>query len=240
MVIEYIRYRVSPEQLAGFESACQEAEKALRAAARCVDYELGRGLDEPDSYVLRVTWTAADGPEVLAALKPYAEETRRYEVTPVAGPGGAAPPSMYDWAGGTDAFIRLCDAFYRRVLADDLLAPLFTHMNAQHARYVALWLAEVFGGPATYTAEHGGYPNMVTHHIDMAITEPQRRRWVNLIMDAADEVELPADPEFRAAFTSYIEWGTRLAMQNSEPGANPTREAPVPHWGWGVAPPYLG
>jgi hemoglobin len=59
-------------------------------------------------------------------------------------------------------------------------------------------------------------------------------------MDAADEVDLPDDPEFRAAFTSYIEWGTRLATQNSQPGANPPREAPVPHWGWGVAPPYLG
>lgn len=239
MVIEYIRYRVSPERLAGFESAYQEAADALRAAPRCVDYELSRGLDEPDSYVLRITWTSVEEHPFLAGLKPFVEETRRYEAK-IAGPGGAAPPSLYDWAGGTDAFIRLCDAFYRRVLADDLLAPLFAHMNAQHARYVALWLAEVFGGPATYTAEHGGYANMVGHHIDMSIGEHQRRRWVNLIMDAADEVDLPGDPEFRAAFTSYIEWGTRLAMQNSQPGANPTREAPVPHWDWGVAPPYQG
>jgi hemoglobin len=234
MVIEYIRYRVPPERLADFESAYQEAAAALRAAPECVDYELSRGVDEPTSYLLRITWTSVV--EFLGATKPYVEQAQRYEPTPVP----AAPPSLYEWAGGTDAFIRLCDAFYAHVLADDLLAPLFTHMNAQHARYVALWLAEVFGGPATYTAEHGGYANMVGHHIDMAITERQRRRWVNLIMDAADEVDLPDDPEFRAAFASYIEWGTRLAMQNSQPGADPPREAPVPHWGWGVAPPYTG
>jgi hemoglobin len=59
-------------------------------------------------------------------------------------------------------------------------------------------------------------------------------------MDAADEAGLPGDPEFRAAFAGYLEWGTRLARENSQPGADPVREAPVPRWGWGVAPPYRG
>jgi hemoglobin len=150
------------------------------------------------------------------------------------------PPSLYDWAGGTESFVKLCDAFYRRVHTDDLLAPLFALMDPGHARFVALWLAEVFGGPATYTAEHGGYPHMVSKHLGLRITEPQRRRWVNLMIDAADEVELPADPEFRAAFASYLEWGTRLAVQNSAADAHPVTQAPVPRWGWGVAPPYQG
>ncbi|MGP3931650.1 hypothetical protein [Nonomuraea sp. KM88] len=79
---------------------------------------------------------------------------------------------------------------------------------------------------------------MLRHHLGRAITEPQRRRWVSLLMDAADEVGLPDDPEFRAAFAGYIEWGTRLAVQNSQPGAEPPPLAPVPRWGWGVAPPY--
>lgn len=148
-------------------------------------------------------------------------------------------PSLYDWAGGAEAFDALCAAFYRLVLADDLLAPLFARMDADHAHYVALWLAEVFGGPPEYTERRGGYPNMLQHHLNMAITEQQRRRWVNLIMDAADEVSLPGDPEFRAAFAGYIEWGTRIAVENSQPGATPVAQAPVPRWGWGVAPPYV-
>ena len=72
-------------------------------------------------------------------------------------------PTLYDWAGG---------------------------MDAEHAGYVAVWLAEVFGGPAVYTADHGGYPRMVGEHLGMAITEAQRRRWLNLMMDAADERRL--------------------------------------------------
>jgi hemoglobin len=149
-------------------------------------------------------------------------------------------PTLYEWAGGADAFVRLTETFYTHVLDDELLAPLFAGMDAEHPRYVAAWLAEVFGGPAGYTEHRGGYRHMVAKHIGVAITEPQRRRWVNLIQDAADEAGLPGDPEFRAAFLGYIEWGTRLALQNSQPGADVVMQAPVPRWGWGVAPPYLG
>ncbi|WP_066370306.1 group II truncated hemoglobin [Herbidospora mongoliensis] len=148
------------------------------------------------------------------------------------------PPTLYEWAGGSEAFERLTDVFYGLVRKDDLIGPLFAHMDAGHPRYVAMWLAEVFGGPDSYTRERGGYPHMLAHHLGKGVTEPQRRRWVNLLMDAADEVNLPADPEFRAAFASYVEWGTRLAVENSQPGATPPTQAPVPHWGWGVAPPY--
>jgi hemoglobin len=147
-------------------------------------------------------------------------------------------PSLYEWAGGSDAFERLTEAFYTQVLKDDLIGPLFRGMDPGHPKYVAMWLAEVFGGPGTYTRERGGYPHMVGRHLGKAITEPQRRRWMNLLLDAADEVGLPDDPEFRAAFVSYIEWGTRLAHANSQPGATPPTQAPVPRWGWGVAPPY--
>lgn len=148
-------------------------------------------------------------------------------------------PTLYEWAGGTDAFDALCTAFYERAVTDDLLADLFRRMDPQHAHYVALWLAEVFGGPPEYTEVRGGYPTMMRHHLGLAINEDQRRRWVNLMMDAADAVNLPDDPEFRAAFIGYIEWGTRIALSNSQPGATPVRDAPVPRWGWGVAPPYV-
>jgi truncated hemoglobin YjbI len=104
--------------------------------------------------------------------------------------------------------------FYELVPQDDLLAPMFTGMNA-HLASVASWVGEVFGGPADYTAHGGGYENMLAHHIDKAITTEQRRRWVNLLITAADEVGLPGDPEFRSAFVAYLEWGTCIAKENS-------------------------
>ncbi len=253
MIVEYIRYQIPVQQCDEFEAAYARAAGPLRAAPQCVQYELTRCVEDPQSYILRIGWTSQDdhlkgfrgGPhfaEFLTQIRPYVpaiQEMRHYRRTDVHGEGGSVP-SLYDWAGGEAAFERLTEAFYRQVLNDDLLQPLFARMDAGHPQFVAMWLAEVFGGPARYTAERGGYPHMVAQHLGKAITEPQRRRWINLLVDAADEVGLPADPEFRAAFVGYIEWGTRLAIANSQPEAHPFTQAPVPHWGWGVAPPFRG
>lgn len=145
-------------------------------------------------------------------------------------------PSLYEWAGGRPALVRLCEAFYRKVLADELLEPVFRHMAPEHPRHVADWLGEVFGGPARYSRERGGHAHMIRRHLDRGITEQQRRRWAGLLMDAADEVGLPADPEFRAAFAGYVEWGSRLAVVFSHPGAKPPDDEPMPRWNWAVPP----
>jgi truncated hemoglobin YjbI len=55
-----------------------------------------------------------------------------------------------------------------------------------------MWLGEVLGGPDDYTRRRGGYPQTLAHHVGKAITEQQRRRWVNLLLDAADEAGLRA------------------------------------------------
>jgi hemoglobin len=101
-----------------------------------------------------------------------------------------------------------------------------------------MWWSEVFGGPADYTDQLGGYPKMLGKHRGLGITPEERLRFVTLMSRAADDAELPDDPEFRSALMAYAEWGSRLALQNSQPGAEPPPEAPVPRWGWGAAPPY--
>src|SRR5919201_1584989 len=149
------------------------------------------------------------------------------------------PPTLYEWAGGHDAIGRFLNAFYDRVERDELLAPFFPGgVSAEHRRNVALWWSEVLGGPSRYTEDHGGYEHMLAKHRGLGITAEQRLRFVTLLSAAADTAGLPADPEFRAAIMGYAEWGTRLAMANSQPGADVAPHAPVPQWGWGVAPPY--
>jgi hypothetical protein len=73
---------------------------------------------------------------------------------------------------------------------------------------------------------------VVSQHAGQALTEEQRARWVQLITRSAEEAGLPADPEFRAAFVSYLEWGSRIAVENSTPGAEPPLHMPVPRWWW--------
>ena len=251
--VEYIRYRVPEERSAEFLAAYARAATPLAAAPQCVDYELARCEEAPDHYILRITWTSTEDhlqgfrtselfPPFLAEIRPYVsdiEEMRHYRPTDVQGTGSAVA-TLYDWAGGAEAFSRLTEVFYGKVLKDDVLGPLFAGLAPDHAEHVALWLAEVFGGPARYSETQGDHGHMVAKHFGKNISEHQRRRWVNLIQDAADEAGLPADAEFRSAFLAYIEWGTRLAVYFSGPNAQRPTEQPVPKWNWGAAPPYQG
>jgi len=162
---------------------------------------------------------------------------RHYEVTDVVGRGGTVP-TLYEWAGGAEAFGRLFTRFYERVAEDELLAPVFAGMDPHHPRHVAAWLGEVFGGPARYSTERGGHRHMASRHMGRALTEEHRRRWVTLLTDTADEVGLPSDPEFRAVFLYYIEWGTRMAVIYAGEDPPALDAADVPRWEWGQTPPW--
>jgi len=150
-------------------------------------------------------------------------------------------PTLYEWLGGIDALNRLTTLFYEHVKNDSLLAPVFAHMGSDHPAHVAAFLAEVLGGPTTYSQRRGGHPHMIQRHLDRHLTQEQRRRWVSLLLETADELRMPDDPEFRSALVGYLEWGSRLAVINSQPGAMVDPNSPMPKWGWGeVKGPYRG
>jgi hemoglobin len=149
-----------------------------------------------------------------------------------------AVPTLFEWAGGMPIFEHLFDQFYNKVLADSLLEPVFQHMSAQHRQHVAHFVAEVLGGPKTYSEAEGSHFIMISKHLQKYLTEQHRKRWMELLLQTADELELPADPEFRSAFLAYLEWGTRIAVLNSQTDTTTetpeTPETPMPKWGWGV------
>jgi hemoglobin len=151
-------------------------------------------------------------------------------------------PTLSEWAGGPAAFEALTTRFYQKVPADGLLAPVFASMDPEHAAHVAAFVTEVFGGPKAYSEAGGGHAHMIARHLGRMLNHEQRRRWIELMLETADEVGLPDDPEFRSAFIGYLEWGTRLAVLNSQPGVEaPTDNPPMPVWGWGPpGGPWLG
>jgi CDGSH-type Zn-finger protein/truncated hemoglobin YjbI len=153
-------------------------------------------------------------------------------------PDPDAEPTMFEWCGGLPALTRMTRLFYEKLVPQDpLLAPLFANMSPDHPQRVAKWLGEVFGGPPCYSDEFGGYSRMLSQHVGKGLTEQRRARWVALLGQAAQEAGMPSDPEFRSAFNSYLEWGSRLAVENSQPGAKPPQQMPMPHWDWGSAGP---
>lgn len=151
-------------------------------------------------------------------------------------------PSLYEWAGGMTAFETLFQKFYDKVLADDVLLPVFKHMSPEHRLHVAHFVAEVLGGPKLYSESEGSHFKMIQKHLSKHLAHEQRKRWIDLLLQTADELKLPDDPEFRSAFMAYLEWGTRIAVINSNTDeVTESPDVPMPVWGWGVpGGPYRG
>lgn len=142
-------------------------------------------------------------------------------------------PTLYEWAGGQITIEKLTDAFYAKVLNDDLLGDLFRNMSTEHSKYVARFLSEVLGGPKLYTGESKkSHAHMISRHVGKKLDETQRKRWIQLFLESADEVGLPDDPRFRSTLVEYLEWGSRMVVTHSQRSENPMDEnEPMPKWG---------
>ena len=142
-------------------------------------------------------------------------------------------PTLFEWAGGLPALRRMTRLFYEKYVPQDpLLTPLFADMSPDHPERVAAWLGEVFGGPrptASATAATSGWSPSTWARRSPKTSAPAGS---SSCARSADEAGLPADAEWRAAFTAYLEWGSRIAVENSTTGANPPPHMPVPRWWW--------
>jgi hemoglobin len=139
-------------------------------------------------------------------------------------------PTVYEWVGGQNAFEKLTEVFYAKVLKDDLLGDLFRNISSEHSKYVAHFLMEVMGGPKLYTGESKrSHAHMISQHVGRKLDETQRKRWIQLFLESADEIGLSDNPEFRSALVSYLEWGSRMVVANSQLSENPIdQNAPMP------------
>src|SRR5712691_9576454 len=133
---------------------------------------------------------------------------------------GVARPSLFEFAGGEPAFLALATALHERCLQDPELNHPFSHVgNPQHIENLAAYWAEVFGGAPRYSEFHGGHSAMVGIHAGQGAGEDFGPRFVACFMQAADDAELPGDPDFRAALRSYIEWATEDVLAYAPAGA---------------------
>jgi hemoglobin len=141
--------------------------------------------------------------------------------------------TLFEHAGGTDELHQLEAHFYASVLADPLLQPLFGAGNPRHVDHLTWFTAESFGGPDRFTRELG-FDHLIDVHRHLGISEEQRQRFVELYVAALDAVGMPDDAPFREAVLAHVEFGSRVAMQNSNATSDeelhPLREVPI--WTW--------
>jgi len=127
--------------------------------------------------------------------------------------GPAADRTLHELAGGAAATDGIAARFYARTLTDPLLLPLFADPTEDHAGRMALFLAELLGGPSDHSAQRGGLPRMIGSHVGLGITEQQRQRWLDHMLAAVHEAELPQP--VLDALVPYLVRGTHLARSTS-------------------------
>jgi hemoglobin len=125
--------------------------------------------------------------------------------------------SIYQAAGGEEAFSTLVSRFYAGVAEDPLLRPLYPAdpaMFAAAAEHLRLFLIQYWGGPAWY-GERRGHPRLRMRHAPFSIGRPERDAWMRHMRAAVDALE-PA-PEIRDALLEYFETAATAMMNRGGP-----------------------
>ena len=161
----------------------------------------------------------------------------RCPTSPSAGPAvrlEGVRPSLFEFAGGSPAFLALATAHHARCLADPELNHPFSHpdQHPQHVQRLAAYWAEVLGGPPTYSQSCGDQSGVQHMHSGNGDMTDLGRRFVECFVLAADDAGLPADPEFRAALRAYMEWAVADVLTYSAVDSTVPSGLPMPQWSW--------
>jgi hemoglobin len=132
-------------------------------------------------------------------------------------PGNQPAPeridTIYDLLGGMQLFERLAARFYWRVGEDPLLRPMFPPDLTLPAQHLALFLAQRFGGPQTYSLQRG-HPRLRMRHMPFRIGPAERDAWIGHMLAAMDELAIP-EPA-RTAMARYFEDSATFLINAAE------------------------
>jgi hemoglobin len=146
---------------------------------------------------------------------------------------GVPRPSLYEHAGGLEAFRALAAAHHQRCLDDPVLNHPFSHPGRpDHVERLARYWAEVLGGPATYTRRYGDDAAVLEIHARTQAEDDMGQRFLECFVRAADDAGLPSDPEFRAALRAYMTWAVSEVMAVAPGDAVVPPARPLPRWSW--------
>ena len=130
-----------------------------------------------------------------------------------AGPDGGTR-SFYDEVGGHETFVRLVDAFYDGVAADEPLRALYPEEDLGPAKErLRMFLEQYWGGPTTYS-EQRGHPRLRMRHASFAVGPDARDRWLTHMRAAVDSLGLP--PAAEGLLWDYLERAAHSMLNTFE------------------------
>jgi hemoglobin len=140
--------------------------------------------------------------------------------------------SVYEYVGGSGAFVALASALTDRCLADPVLNHPFSHgTDPEHNARLGAYLGEVFGGPPTYS-ELGGHSAMLAMHAGTGADDDFGARFLACFDEAVEDAGFPDDPELRQVLHDYMTYATKEVDDVSPVGRRAEPGLAMPHWSW--------
>ena len=115
---------------------------------------------------------------------------------------GAMEESLYERVGGVAFFVDLVNRFYEGVETDEILRPMYPEDLEPGKEHLALFLAQYWGGPATYQ-ERRGHPRLRMRHGEFVINKRARNAWILHMTSAVNAMEM--SDEDRVELMAYLE-----------------------------------
>lgn len=114
--------------------------------------------------------------------------------------------TLYEAVGGLEYFETVVNDFFDRLERDPVVRSVYPDDLTEPRRRTALFLAQFWGGPDTYSQERG-HPRLRARHLPFVIGQPERDGWVRHMMDAVDATPLPPSifVAIRPMLENYIE-----------------------------------
>lgn len=120
---------------------------------------------------------------------------------------------MYERVGGQPWFDALVDRFYERVEGDPVLRPMYPDDLEPGKRHLALFLAQYWGGPPTYSDERG-HPRLRQRHFPFSVGVRERDAWYRAMRTAVLDGGLSTEDE--AAMLDYFDKAATFMINQSD------------------------
>ena len=146
---------------------------------------------------------------------------------------GSMTQTIYEAAGGKQAFLNLARAWHARCLADPVVSHVFSHgYHPQHSERLAAYWDEALGGPLDYTASMGDQSSVLRIHSGNGEHLEMDERAQACFALALDDACLPDDTRLRTTLKAYFRWATEaMAAYPESPDDVPTA-LPLERWSW--------
>lgn len=141
--------------------------------------------------------------------------------------------TIFEAAGGMDAFLRLAEAWHRRCLADPIVSHAFSHgYHPRHTERLAAYWAEALGGPAAYTSSLGHESSVVRMHSGNGEHAEMDERAQICFAQAVEDAKLPDDPALRETLRAYFRWATAAMSAYPDSADDVPDGLALPRWSW--------